>query len=52
MAKEKIILRGKHLTIKIDSDGKEVLEWNWEKLEKETKKAISDFEKKTRKDKK
>lgn len=43
--KEVTILKGKHLTIKQTSDGKEVFIWDWEKLEKEVTKAIRDYEK-------
>lgn len=50
--KEKIILKGKHLTIKQDIHGKEVFEWDWKKLEKEVAKAIGDYEKAQKKKKK
>lgn len=49
--KTKIILKGKHLTIKQDEHGKEIFEWDWKKLEKEVAKAISDYEKSQKKKK-
>ena len=43
--KEEIVLKGKHLTIKRTIEGKEVLIWDWKKLEKEISKAIKDYDK-------
>lgn len=50
-AKDKIILKGKHLTIRRTPEGKDIFEWDWLKLEKEVAKALSDFEKAEKKKK-